>query len=402
MKRMGRLLGSLVLALCLCGGWTTAQAAELTRGVLQVSQDWVRKGETVDVTFSLDEGLEMADGLNVVAGTLAVIGGGIVYGLQKKGDLNDDSLVDYDDVALFARHMVGLDSMDTTQRLAADMDSDGRLTVTDLALLIRAVEKTVRYEVTLNSAGENRFFEKNEPLQLAFQAQVTYDAAITEVTVDDGGRDHLPGGSHRQRAVYCYHGPVGHGGGQGLPCHLGDAGGRPGGGGAQQHQQRVPEEQTQGGEQHAAAQRPVEAEGRTGAHIVVGFAAQVAAHGAGHAHPEQVVHGVEGQRHRVDQRDGGVLHRVAEHADKEGVGQVVQDGHQRTDDDGGGQLQHGAGHRHALKQVFLALALFHLDRGSHFPGGSDERSHAFSFQYTIASPFCHLAGHRRKKLPARS
>ena len=51
MKRMGRLLGSLVLALCLCGGWTTAQAAELTRGVLQVSQDWVRKGETVDVTF---------------------------------------------------------------------------------------------------------------------------------------------------------------------------------------------------------------------------------------------------------------------------------------------------------------------------------------------------------------
>ena len=157
MKRMGRLLGSLVLALCLCGGWTTARAAELTRGVLQVSQDWVRKGETVDVTFSLDEGLEMADGLNVVAGTLAVIGGGIVYGLQKKGDLNDDSLVDYDDVALFARHMVGLDSMDTTQRLAADMDSDGRLTVTDLALLIRAVEKTVRYEVTLNSAGGEPF-----------------------------------------------------------------------------------------------------------------------------------------------------------------------------------------------------------------------------------------------------
>lgn len=71
MERMGRLLGSLVLALCLCGGWTTARAAELTRGVLQVSQDWVRKGETVDVTFSLDEGLEMADGLNVVAGTLA-------------------------------------------------------------------------------------------------------------------------------------------------------------------------------------------------------------------------------------------------------------------------------------------------------------------------------------------
>ena len=120
----------------------------------------------------------------LVVGLLAVIGGGIVYGLQKKGDLNDDSLVDYDDVALFARHMVGLDSMDTTQRLAADMDSDGRLTVTDLALLIRAVEKTVRYEVTLNSAGENRFFEKNEPLQLAFQAQVTYDAAITDVMVD--------------------------------------------------------------------------------------------------------------------------------------------------------------------------------------------------------------------------
>lgn len=120
----------------------------------------------------------------LAVGLIAVVCGGIVYGLQKKGDLNDDSQVDYADVAIFARHLVGLDSMDTPQRLAADMDSDGQLTATDLALLIRAVEKTVRYEVTLTSAAENRFFEKNQPAQLTFQAQVTYDAAITDVVVN--------------------------------------------------------------------------------------------------------------------------------------------------------------------------------------------------------------------------
>ncbi|WP_147644628.1 hypothetical protein [Subdoligranulum variabile] len=70
MKRMRRLLGAVFLALTLCGGWTTAGAAELDRGVLQVSQGWVRKGETVDVTFSLDGARDIQDGINVLMGTL--------------------------------------------------------------------------------------------------------------------------------------------------------------------------------------------------------------------------------------------------------------------------------------------------------------------------------------------
>lgn len=124
----------------------------------------------------------------LLVGLVAVLFGGIAYGLQKKGDLNDDSQVDYADVALFARHLVGLESLEDRQRLAADLDSDNRLTVTDLALLIRMVEKTVRYEVTLTSAAENRYFEKNDPLTLTFQAQVSYDAAITGVTVNGQSR----------------------------------------------------------------------------------------------------------------------------------------------------------------------------------------------------------------------
>lgn len=124
----------------------------------------------------------------LLVGLVAVLFGGIAYGLQKKGDLNEDTQVDYADVALFARHLVGLESLEDRQRLAADLDSDSRLTVTDLALLIRMVEKTVRYEVTLTSAAENRYFEKNEPLTLTFQAQVSYDAAITGVTVNGQNR----------------------------------------------------------------------------------------------------------------------------------------------------------------------------------------------------------------------
>lgn len=82
-------------------------------------------------------------------------------------------------------------------------------------------------------------------------------------------------------------------------------------------------------------------------------------HGAGNAHAEQVIHGVEGQRYRVDQGDGGVFHRVVEHADKEGVGQIVQNGDQGTDDDGQRKLHDGPGDRHALKQVFLVLCFVH-------------------------------------------
>lgn len=152
----------------------------------------------------------------LAVGLLATVFGGLVYGLQGKGDLNDDGAVDYADVDLLGRQLVGLERLEDRQRLAADMNDDGRLTVTDLALLIRAVEKTVHYEVELFSATETRYFEKNQQVQLAFQARVTYDAKITEVTVNGETRPVT-----RAEDGSCYYLPLDTGAAAGaLPCHI--------------------------------------------------------------------------------------------------------------------------------------------------------------------------------------
>lgn len=120
----------------------------------------------------------------LVAGILAVAFGSFAFALSGKGDLNEDGQLDYEDVSLLEKHLIALETLEESQRFAADLDASGRLTVNDLALLIRAVEKTIHYEVQLSSAMENRYAEKNQPVQLLFQADVTYDALITGAVVN--------------------------------------------------------------------------------------------------------------------------------------------------------------------------------------------------------------------------
>ena len=64
------------------------------------------------------------------------------------------------------------------------MNSDGTLTVTDLSLLIRRIEKTVAYEVKLSSATERFYYEKQEQAELKFYAEVSHDVRIEKVTVN--------------------------------------------------------------------------------------------------------------------------------------------------------------------------------------------------------------------------
>lgn len=114
----------------------------------------------------------------------AVLAAGSTYAFAGKGDLNDDGSIDYTDVELLEKHLIGLELLPEGRQRAADMNSDGKLTVTDLSLLIRRIEKTVDYEVKLSSATERFYYEKQEQAELKFYAEVSHDARIEKVTVN--------------------------------------------------------------------------------------------------------------------------------------------------------------------------------------------------------------------------
>ena len=114
----------------------------------------------------------------------AVLAAGSAWAFPGKGDLNDDGSTDYTDVELLEKHLIGLELLPEGRQRAADMNSDGKLTVTDLSLLIRRIEKTVDYEVKLSSATERFYYEKQEQAELKFYAEVSHDVRIEKVTVN--------------------------------------------------------------------------------------------------------------------------------------------------------------------------------------------------------------------------
>lgn len=131
----------------------------------------------------LSRGTKILTGVIVFAGAV-LLAAGSAYAFAGKGDLNGDGTGDYTDVELLERHLIDLELLPESRKDAADMNSDGRLTVTDLSLLIRRIERTLEYEVELSSAMERFYYEKGEPVELKFLADVSYDAQIEKVTVD--------------------------------------------------------------------------------------------------------------------------------------------------------------------------------------------------------------------------
>lgn len=122
-------------------------------------------------------------GVIVCTGVVLLSAGGI-YAFAGKGDLDNDGDTDYTDVELLEKHLIGLKLLPDKGRRGADMNADGTLTVTDLSLLIRKIEKSVDYEVKLSSAMERFHYEKKEEIQLRFQADVSYGTLIEKVTVN--------------------------------------------------------------------------------------------------------------------------------------------------------------------------------------------------------------------------
>lgn len=120
----------------------------------------------------------------VILAATATVTAGSVYALGGKGDLNGDGAVDYADVHQLQRHLIALESLPEEKQNAADLNYNGRLTVTDLSLLVQAIEKAVDYEVTLTSAMEKFYYEKQQDVVWKFSATVAPGGEIATVVVN--------------------------------------------------------------------------------------------------------------------------------------------------------------------------------------------------------------------------
>ena len=95
---------------------------------------------------------------------------------SKKGEVNDDGLIDYTDVELIEKHLIGLERLAVHKLENADLNNDQKITVTDLTLLIKKIENKRKYVVELaNINTENYYPNKNQEIEISFIGKINYD-----------------------------------------------------------------------------------------------------------------------------------------------------------------------------------------------------------------------------------
>ncbi len=122
---------------------------------------------------------------------------GTVYGavtyFSQKGELNGDGAVNYADVNLLVSHLVHIKSLEDGKSEEeaeiilqnADMNNDGKITVTDLSFLIQKIENRLDYEVIMSQINVSNFYpEKDEEITLSFDAEANYEAIIKSITMN--------------------------------------------------------------------------------------------------------------------------------------------------------------------------------------------------------------------------
>lgn len=107
-----------------------------------------------------------------------------IYAAAIKGELNDDGIIDYKDVTLLEQHLIHLKELDEDKKDVADMNNDGKLTVTDLSLLVKKIESSINYTVNITSNLDSHYAKKNEEIEFKFTADVSYNAGIKAVVVN--------------------------------------------------------------------------------------------------------------------------------------------------------------------------------------------------------------------------
>ena len=102
-----------------------------------------------------------------------------------KGELNEDGQINYDDLKLLELHLINRKMLPDYLLENADMNSDDKITVTDLTLLVQKLEKTLDYEVQITEIDQqNQYVPKNSNFTLSFKATVLYGAKIERVKIN--------------------------------------------------------------------------------------------------------------------------------------------------------------------------------------------------------------------------
>ena len=111
----------------------------------------------------------------------------VVMNIVQKGELNGDGLIDYTDVELVEKHLIGLEKLQTDKLESADLNDDKKISVTDLTLLIKKIEHKRKYVVELeNISTDNYYPNKNEEVELSFITKINYDdVSIKKVVIND-------------------------------------------------------------------------------------------------------------------------------------------------------------------------------------------------------------------------
>ncbi len=136
--------------------------------------------------------------ISIILGVVLVVQFiGTIYGtvsnFSKKGELNFDGGIDYADVSLLVSHLANIHHLDEgkTQDQAkevlenADMNSDGKITVTDLSILIQKIEDRLDYEVIISDLTiNNNYPQKNEEVTLSFNCYANYDATVKAIIIN--------------------------------------------------------------------------------------------------------------------------------------------------------------------------------------------------------------------------
>lgn len=113
---------------------------------------------------------------------------GVIYAVSNfatKGELNGDGEINYADVSLLQLHLIHSKELPTEMLENADMNNDGKITVTDLNLLIKKIEKKLKYEATVREIEVSNYYpNKNEEITLNFDIDVTYNVEIKTITIN--------------------------------------------------------------------------------------------------------------------------------------------------------------------------------------------------------------------------
>lgn len=106
---------------------------------------------------------------------------------SKKGEVNDDGLINYTDVELIQKHLIGLEKLADDKLENADLNNDQKITVTDLTLLIKKIENKREYIVELeNISTENYYPTKNQEIEISFIGKINYDdTEIKKIVIND-------------------------------------------------------------------------------------------------------------------------------------------------------------------------------------------------------------------------